>query len=389
MSGGVDSSVAAELLRAAGHEVIGVFMRHGEPAPGNAPGDSPATAYRSAPADGVGPTGAGTAPAARTAGRSAVLPIIERAAHKQGCCTAADAEDARRVADRLNIPFYALDFQDEFGRIIDYFVAEYAAARTPNPCVVCNTWLKFGRLFDYADSVQADYVATGHYARIVSAANGRPSLAVGVDEAKDQSYALFGIDRRLLDRMMLPVGGYRKPEIRDLAQRLGLRVADKKESQEICFVPEGDHAAFIRGRIGPSASAGAIVTTDGQEVGRHDGLERFTIGQRKGLGVALGEPRFVVRLEPATGRVVIGSKADLARDELTAANTNWLSDPPDGPLRCAVKIRYNSRRVPAAVEPLPGERLRCRFDEPQFGVAPGQAVVCYVGEQVVGGGWIE
>ncbi len=320
---------------------------------------------------------------------TAVLPIVERAAHKQGCCTAADAEDARRVADRLDIPFYALDFQDEFGRIIDYFVSEYAAARTPNPCVVCNTWLKFGKLFDYADSVQADYVATGHYARIVTAADGSPALAVGVDEAKDQSYALFGIDRRLLSRMLLPVGGYRKPEIREMAQRLGLRVADKKESQEICFVPEGDHAAFIRGRIGPSATAGTIVTTDGEEVGRHDGLERFTIGQRKGLGVALGEPRFVVRLEPATGRVVIGSKAELARDELTAANTNWLVEPPAGPLRCAVKIRYNSRRVPATVEPLPGGRLHCRFDEPQYGVAPGQAVVCYVGEHVVGGGWIE
>jgi tRNA-specific 2-thiouridylase len=379
MSGGVDSSVAAELLRAAGHEVIGVFMRHGEPLPGNRAGDSPAGSCRSA---GAKPAGAGAS------GRG-VLPIIERAAHKQGCCTAADAEDARRVADRLNIPFYALDFQDEFGRIIDYFVAEYAAARTPNPCVVCNTWLKFGRLFDYADSVQAEYVATGHYARIVAAADGRPALAVGVDEAKDQSYALFGIDRRLLARMMLPVGGYRKPEIREIAQRLGLRVADKKESQEICFVPEGDHAAFIRGRIGPSATAGTIVTTDGQEVGRHDGLERFTIGQRKGLGVALGEPRFVVRLEPATGRVVIGTKADLARDELTAADTNWLVDPPEGPLRCAVKIRYNSRRVPATVEPLPGGRLRCRFDQPQFGVAPGQAVVCYVGEQVACGGWIE
>jgi tRNA-specific 2-thiouridylase len=389
MSGGVDSSVAAELLRAAGHEVIGVFMRHGESTAGARAGDSPAATCRSAPAEPTGSTAAQGATGARGSGRQAVLPIIERAAHRQGCCTAADAEDARRVADRLNIPFYALDFQEEFGRIIDYFVAEYTAARTPNPCVVCNTWLKFGRLFDYADSVQADYVATGHYARIVPGADGRPALAVGVDEAKDQSYALFGIDRRLLDRMMLPVGVYRKPEIRDMAQRLGLRVADKKESQEICFVPEGDHAAFIRERIGPSATAGTIVTTDGQEVGHHDGLERFTIGQRKGLGVALGEPRFVVRLEPATGRVVIGSKADLARDELTAANTNWLIEPPDGPLRCAVKIRYNSRRVPATVEPLPGGRLQCRFDQPQFGVAPGQAVVCYIGEQVGGGGWIE
>ncbi|HTU24619.1 MAG TPA: tRNA 2-thiouridine(34) synthase MnmA, partial [Pirellulales bacterium] len=347
MSGGVDSSVAAELLRAAGHEVIGVFMRHGETAA------APATTCRTGAATEVAAEANAGASAQVARGdrpggvQRARLPIIERPAHKQGCCSASDAEDARRVADRLDIPFYALDFQDEFGRIIDYFVAEYAAARTPNPCVVCNTWLKFGRLFEYADSVAADFVATGHYARIVSAADGIPALAVGVDEAKDQSYALFGINRSLLARMLLPVGGYRKPEIREIAQRLGLRVADKKESQEICFVPDGDHAAFIRARVGPSATSGAIVTTTGEVVGHHDGLERFTIGQRKGLGVALGEPRFVVRLEPESGRVVVGSKAELAREELTAANTNWLTDAPQSPFSCSVKIRYNSRRVPA------------------------------------------
>jgi tRNA-specific 2-thiouridylase len=174
-----------------------------------------------------------------------------------------------------------------------------------------------------------------------------------------------------------------------MAQQVGLRVADKKESQEICFVPDGDHAEFIRRRVGPSATAGSIVTTDGREVGRHDGLERFTIGQRKGLGVALGEPRFVVRLEPETGRVVIGSKEELARDELTAGRTNWLTDAPLERFACDVKIRYNSRRVPAAAEPLAGGRLHVRFDQPQFGVAPGQAVVCYRGEQVLGGGWID
>jgi tRNA-uridine 2-sulfurtransferase len=379
MSGGVDSSVAAELLRAADHEVIGVFMRHGEAHAGAQACAKPGLDAQPEVRPGEGPASALRTP----------LPIVERAQHKRGCCTAEDAQDARRVADRLDIPFYALDFQDEFGRIIDYFVAEYAAARTPNPCVVCNTWLKFGRLFDYADSVQADFVATGHYARIVTAADGSAALAVGVDESKDQSYALFGIERQLLGRMLLPVGQYRKPEIRDMAQRLGLRVHDKKESQEICFVPDGDHAEFIRRRVGPSATAGAIVTTDGREVGQHDGLERFTIGQRKGLGVALGEPRFVVRLEPDTGRVVIGSKEDLARQELTAARTNWLTSTPDGPLPCEVKIRYNSRRVPATIEPLSGDRLHVRFVQPQFGVAPGQAVVCYVGECVIGGGWIE
>ena len=312
-------------------------------------------------------------------GAGARLPIVDRAQHKKGCCTAEDAQDARRVADRLNIPFYALDFQDEFGRIIDYFVAEYATGRTPNPCVVCNTWLKFGRLFDYADSAGADFVATGHYARIVTAADGSAALAVGVDEAKDQSYALFGIERRFLSRMLLPVGGYRKPQIRELAQGLGLRVADKKESQEICFVPDGDHAAFIRRRVGESATAGAIVTTDGREVGRHDGVERFTIGQRKGLGVALGGPRFVVRLEPDTGRVVIGSKDELARDELvsrrhqlarrsadgTAAlrRQNPLQQPPrPGHDRAAAggALALPVRAAPVRRGPRPGRGLLCR-----------------------------
>jgi tRNA-specific 2-thiouridylase len=189
--------------------------------------------------------------------------------------------------------------------------------------------------------------------------------------------------------MLLPVGEYRKAEIRQRAQQLGLRVADKKDSQEICFIPDGDHAAFIRRRRGASATAGEIVTTDGRVVGEHDGLERFTIGQRKGLGVAMGEPRFVVRLEHEAHRVVIGTRDELARGELTARQTNWLVQQPVGPLRCEAQIRYNSRRVPAVVEALAGSRLHCRFDEPQHGVAPGQAVVCYAGEQVLGGGWIE
>lgn len=366
MSGGVDSSVAAHLLSRAGHEVIGVFMRHGE-----------ATATNCSP---------------ELAARSSMLPVISsRADHKQGCCSASDAEDARRVADRLDIPFYAIDFQEEFSQIIDYFVAEYSQARTPNPCVMCNNWLKFGRLFDYADSVSADFVATGHYARLVRepGSSQLPALSRGVDEGKDQSYVLFGVDRRLLARMMLPVGDYRKDEIRELAREIGLRVADKRDSQEICFVPDGDHAAFIRRRRGDASTGGEIVTTDGRVVGTHDGIERFTIGQRKGLGVAFGEPRFVVRIEPETNRVVVGTKVELARPELTAGRTNWLVEVPQTAIRCAAKIRYNSRRVPATATPLAGDRLHIAFDEPQQGVAPGQAVVCYDGDRVLGGGWIE
>ncbi len=366
MSGGVDSSVAAHVLRAAGHEVIGVFMRHG--------------------------TAAATSCATEKPQAASALPIVApRAGHKQGCCTATDAQDARRVADQLDIPFYAIDFQEAFGRIIDYFIDEYSSARTPNPCVMCNNWIKFGRLFDYADSVGAEFVATGHYARLVPnvAADGQPGLARGADAGKDQSYVLFGIERKHLARMMLPIGDYQKDAIRRLAEQIGLRVADKRDSQEICFVPDGDHAAFIRSQRGASATAGEVVTTDGQVVGTHDGLERFTIGQRRGLGIALGEPRFVVRLESDTRRVVLGTKDELARRELTADRTNWLVPSNRIPDRCEIKIRYNAKPAAGTVSVLDGDRLSVAFDDPQHGIAPGQAVVCYDGELVLGGGWIE
>lgn len=364
MSGGVDSSAAAWLLREAGHEVIGVFMRHGEEAQAACAVDAPAE-FR--------------------------LPIFQpRSAHKQGCCSAQDAEDARRVADQLDIPFYALNLQAEFRRIIDYFVEEYSRGRTPNPCVQCNNWLKFGKLFEYADSVGAQYVATGHYARLVPDGSGRPpALLRGIDARKDQSYVLFGIPRHVLGRMLLPVGEYRKPQIRELAARLGLRVADKRDSQEICFVHRGRHDEFVRQRRPGSDLSGPIVTTGGQVVGRHPGIERFTVGQRKGLGVALGEPYFVVRIDPQTRSVVIGRREELARRELTARDCNWLVEPPAAPLRCHAQIRYNSPATPATAECLAEGRLKVRFDRPCEGVAPGQAVVLYDGLRVLGGGWIE
>jgi tRNA-specific 2-thiouridylase len=371
MSGGVDSSVAAHLLLAQGHEVIGVFMRHGEQSP---------------VACGVAESGETASEGKRKNGPLAILNA--RPDHKQGCCTASDAEDARRVADRLQIPFYALNLQEEFGRIIDYFVDEYTVGRTPNPCVMCNNWLKFGKLFDYADSVGAEFVATGHYARLVPE-GGTPALYRGVDRGKDQSYVLFGIERKLLPRMLLPVGEYEKPRIRELAAQIGLRVAEKKDSQEICFVTSGKHDEFVRARRGDATTAGQIVTTEGTVVGEHPGIERFTIGQRKGLGVAMGEPYFVVRIEPQTRRVVIGHKEDMARRELTADRTNWLVDEPQAPFRCLAKIRYNSLAHAATAEPLPSGRLRITFDDPRHGIAPGQAVVCYHADRVLGGGWIE
>jgi len=362
MSGGVDSSVAAHLLIEAGHEVIGVFMRHGE--------ESPVAACETGPS---------------------LLPIVNgRQDHKQGCCSAEDAADARRVADMLDIPFYALNLQEEFGRIIDYFVDEYTAGRTPNPCVVCNHWLKFGKLFEYADSVGAEYVATGHYAQLMTDDNGVPALCCGVDGGKDQAYVLFGVDKSLLRRMLLPVGGFQKSEIRRLAEQIGLRVADKRDSQEICFVTSGKHDEFVRARRGEDVdTSGEIVTTDGRLLGRHEGIEGFTIGQRKGLGGGLVEPHFVVRIEADSRQIVVGKKEDLARLELTAGRTNWLTDVPSGEYRCLAKIRYNSPAWPATAEILPNQRLRVVFDEPRHGVAPGQAVVCFSGDRVLGGGWIE
>jgi tRNA-specific 2-thiouridylase len=381
MSGGVDSSVAAWLLREAGHEVIGVFMRHGQ----DRPGSSPAT-----PPD----------------------PLSCRG--KRGCCTAADAADARRVADMLGIPFYVLDFRQEFARIVSYFVAQYAAGRTPNPCIVCNTWLKFGKLFDYADRMGAEFVATGHYARLERLDDGPLALCRGRDETKDQSYVLFGVQRRLLGRLKFPIGEHRKDEVRQFAERLRLPVAAKRDSQEICFVPDRDHARFIRQRCQATDTSGEIVTTGGTVVGRHDGFERFTVGQRKGLGLAFEAPRYVVRIEPDSRRVVIGTYDELARTELIAADANWLADAVGGPeggpgetpsadrsaptghgvpgpsrFRAEVKIRYRSQPAPATIALLPGGRFRVSFDEACRGVAPGQAAVCYQDERVLGGGWIE
>ncbi len=377
MSGGVDSSVAAHLLTEAGHDVIGVFMRHGE--------QSPVACEK----QGAGSGEQGEKPS------TATLPIVSRLDHKQGCCTATDAEDARRVADKLAIPFYALNLEQEFGQIIDYFVAEYTAGRTPNPCVQCNNWIKFGKLFDYADGVEAEFVATGHYARLETRADGRVALLRGVDAAKDQSYVLFGVRPELLPRMMLPVGGFEKPAIRRMAADLGLRVAEKKDSQEICFVTQDRYDEFVR-RHSDDDLSGEMVTTDGAVVGRHRGIEGFTVGQRKGLGVALGDRKFVVRIEPESRRVVIGDREELYLRELTARDANWLvgdrEDASGESQRCFAQIRYNAAAQPATMSVLRDRRLHIVFDEPQFAVTPGQAVVCYDeadNVRVLGGGWIE
>ena len=354
MSGGVDSSAAAVLLQEAGHDVVGLFMRSGETADACALDDSP-------------------------------LPVLTPT-HKQGCCSASDAADARRVADRLDIPFHALNFAGAFDRIKDYFADEYLAGRTPNPCVRCNHWIKFGHLWEFAESIGASAIATGHYARI-DTVDGEPALLRGRDPNKDQSYVLFGIRRELLPRVLFPCGGYEKPAIRERAERAGLRVATKPDSQEICFVPDNDYAGFVARRREMPPTAGKLVDTAGTVVGEHEGYERFTIGQRRGLGVAFGEPRFVVRIEPSTREVVIGTKDELAAGGLEASEANWLTATPQR-FRALAQIRY--RHTPAACEVTrEGDRISVTFDDPQHGVAPGQAVVIYDGDRVLGGAWID
>lgn len=347
MSGGVDSSVAAYLLRQQGYEVIGLFMRTGAHGNDDIPG------------------------------------------HKKGCCSALDAGDARRVADRLDIPFYALDFEREFDRIIDYFADEYLAGRTPNPCVVCNNWLKFGKLWSYGKQLQADYVATGHYAQVVHK-NGQPELHQAVDPEKDQSYVLAGLRRGLLSHVLFPIGGYRKAEIRQLAHQAGLGVADKPDSVEICFVPDNDHGSLIRRRRPELATAGNFIDRAGNVLAPHAGIENYTIGQRKGLGYAAGRRTYVLQIVPATNEVVLGDRDDLLAPGLIASNVNWLIDcSGQTPLACSAKIRYRHAPVPALVTSLPDGGARVEFAEPQSAVTPGQTVVFYDGSRVLGGGWIE
>jgi len=382
MSGGVDSSAAAKLLLEQGYDVVGLFMRSGA-----------------------------TEETVCATGGDSDLPVVSAKSHKQGCCSASDAADARRVADSLDIPFHALNFSDAFGRIKDYFADEYLAGRTPNPCVMCNNWLKFGKLWDFARQVGAEWIASGHYARVVSVGQAfQPdrsssiapeskddpvrleSLTYGLfrgkDRGKDQSYVLFGINRELLGRILFPVGDFEKPAIRELARETGLRVADKPDSQEICFIPDNDYAGFIARYRGPRDTAGEVVDTAGTVLGRHDGYERYTVGQRRGIGIAFGSPRYVVAIEPESRRVVIGEKDDLACPVLEADRLNWLVDGLPSRFTCHAQIRYRHTAAEAEVVIVDEDRMRVRFTDPQYGVTPGQAVVLYDGDRVLGGGWI-
>jgi tRNA-specific 2-thiouridylase len=346
MSGGVDSSVAAALLKQKGFDVVGLFMRTG--------------AY----AD-------------------------DEQRRARTCCSMTDAMDAQRVADRLDIPFYALDFEHEFDRIKDYFADEYAAGRTPNPCVMCNVWLKFGRLWSYGKQAGAAFVATGHYARIARAADGTLRVARAVDRGKDQSYVLAGLRPELLPHVLFPVGDLPKASVRELARECDLPVHDKPESQEICFVPDDDYREFVRQRRPGQDSSGPIVDEHGHPVGRHDGIEGYTIGQRRGLGIAVGSPRYVVQIEPRTRTVAIGPREALDRIGLEANRFNWQGPRPDGPSPCVAQIRARHAGVSATVEPLGHDRARVTFETSQPAVAPGQVVTVFQDDLVLGGGWIE
>lgn len=313
------------------------------------------------------------------------------------CCSLDDVYDARAVAQRLGIPFYVVNFEEQFERqVVKPFIEQYLAGSTPIPCTLCNNYVKFASFLDMAAGVGAESVATGHYARVEQdPATGRYQLLRGVDRGKDQTYFLFGLTQEQLSRTAFPLGGMRKAEVRELARELGLPVAEKGDSQEICFVPNGDYAAFIDAYfrehgVAPAATRGEIITTRGEVVGEHSGTHHFTIGQRRGLRIAAGEPLYVIATEPASQRVVVGRGEELLRGQLTVHSVNWVSIPEIvSPIRAEVKIRNRHDAAAATLTPAGEGRAQVRFDEPQRAVTPGQAAVFYEGDLVLGGGWIE
>lgn len=420
MSGGVDSSVAACLLAEQGYEVIGLFMRvgnHDSLSPHQfdvevPPGRNRELGELNVTTPARTETDAGATCNASPSNRQSQIANQRSTRSHQGCCSASDAADARFVAGMLKVPFYALNFEKDFDAIISHFSDEYARGRTPNPCVMCNDKLKFGRLVEYADAVGARYVATGHYARI-DRSNGDARLQRGVDRRKDQSYVLFGLRRQVLDRILFPIGHMTKDQVRILAAKYNLPNQDKPDSVEICFVPDRNYARVVRERRPDGFEEGEVVDTAGSVIGRHEGIANYTIGQRRGLRIAAGKPIYVTQLDVLNNRVVMGDGDALLSPGLLATRVNLLASlrtarPPlplgegrgegntpnsertsSDSFRAHVKIRYLHEAVPATVELLPDYRARIVFDEPQRAVTPGQAVVFYDGDTVLGGAWID
>ena len=348
MSGGVDSSVAAYLLKEQGYDVMGVTMQIWQEKD------------------------------------------TFEAEEQGGCCGLSAVDDARRVANALGIPYYVMQFRDVFKeKVMDYFVKEYLAGRTPNPCIACNRYVKWEALLDKSLALGADYIATGHYAQVVQLENGRYALKKSVTAAKDQTYALYNLTQEQLAHTLMPVGAFCKDEIRKMAADIGLQVANKPDSQEICFIPDNDYASFIKQEAGVNIPEGNFVDMDGQVIGRHKGITHYTVGQRKGLNLSMGKPVFVVEIRPETNEVFIGSNEDVFDRYVYAENVNFMAVPDiEGEMRLTGKIRYAHQGAPCTVRKIDENRIECVFDEPQRAATPGQALVLYDGDIVVGGGTI-
>jgi tRNA-specific 2-thiouridylase len=353
MSGGVDSSLTAYLLKEAGYEVIGATMRiWGEEK--DFPPHTPEDFY--------------------------------------GCCGVSAVDDARRVAQQLGIPFFVLNLREQFEEeVISYFCEEYLRARTPNPCILCNEKVKFGALLRKARELEASFISTGHYARVeCDQARGRYLLKRGKDAKKDQSYVLFSLSQDQLSHALFPLGCFRKEDVREKARELGLRVHDRPESQEICFIPGVDYRPFLRNRVSRKIEAGDIVDTEGRILGRHKGLPFYTIGQRRGLGIPADKPLYVVGFNREKNRLIVGEKREVYGSGLIADRVNWIAiDELRQPIRVKAKIRYAHREADATVEPTADGTVKVGFAQPQEAITPGQAVVFYDGDMVIGGGWIE
>lgn len=348
MSGGVDSSVAAYLLKQQGYDVVGVTMQIWQDE------------------------------------------SHEEIENKGGCCGLSAVDDARRVAAMLDIPYYVMNFKSEFKRdVIDYFVREYLAGRTPNPCIACNRYVKWESLLTRSIQIGADYIATGHYARICELPNGRYAIRNSVTAKKDQTYALYNLTQEQLKRTLMPIGDYTKEQVRKIAEDIGLMVAGKPDSMEICFVPDNDYASFIEKETGVTSVPGDFVDVDGNVIGKHKGVIHYTVGQRKGLGIALGKPAFVVAIRPEQNQVVIGEDRDVYTEKLYANNLNFMSvGNITEPVHVKAKIRYSHEGAYCTVRKIDSDTIECIFDQPVRAVTPGQAVVLYDGEYVLGGGTI-